>query len=93
MPGVNSIKRIRHALAPVDYANSAELFYSDCRRRPATHRRQRRSIDKPRRTGIARHFKDLGGGRAIPLNDIETIRTVAQVGEYLRDLMARQVGC
>jgi len=30
---------------------------------------------------------------SIPLNDIETIRTVAQVGEYLRDLMARQVGC
>ena len=30
---------------------------------------------------------------SIPLNDIETIRTVAQVGEYLRDLMTRQVGC
>lgn len=30
---------------------------------------------------------------SIPLNDVETIRTVAQVGEYLRDLIARQVGC
>jgi acyl carrier protein len=30
---------------------------------------------------------------SIPLNDIETIRTVAQVGEYLRDLIARQAGC
>jgi acyl carrier protein len=27
---------------------------------------------------------------SIPLNDIETIRTVAQVGEYLRDLIAGQ---
>jgi acyl carrier protein len=30
---------------------------------------------------------------SIPLNDIETIRTVAQVGEYLRNLIARQAGC
>jgi acyl carrier protein len=30
---------------------------------------------------------------SIPLNDIETIRTVAQVGEYLRHLIARQAGC
>jgi len=30
---------------------------------------------------------------SIPLNDVDTIRTVAQVGEYLRDLIARQVGC
>jgi len=30
---------------------------------------------------------------SIPLNDIETIRTVAQVGEYLRDLIGRQAGC
>ena len=30
---------------------------------------------------------------SIPLNDIETIRTVAEVGEYLRDLIARQDGC
>jgi acyl carrier protein len=30
---------------------------------------------------------------SIPLNDVETIRTVAQVGEYLRDLIARQGGC
>jgi len=29
---------------------------------------------------------------SIPLNDVETIRTVAQVGEYLRDLIARQAG-
>ena len=29
---------------------------------------------------------------SIPLNDIETIRTVAQVGEYLRDLIGRQAG-
>jgi len=29
---------------------------------------------------------------SIPLNDIETIRTVAQVGEYLRDLIAGQAG-
>jgi len=27
---------------------------------------------------------------SIPLNDIETIRTVAQVGEYLRNLIAPQ---
>ncbi len=30
---------------------------------------------------------------SIPLNDIETIRTVAQVGEYLRDLIERPAGC
>jgi acyl carrier protein len=30
---------------------------------------------------------------SIPLNDIETVRTVAQVGEYLRTLVARQAGC
>ena len=30
---------------------------------------------------------------SIPLNDIETIRTVAQVGGYLRNLIARQAGC
>jgi len=30
---------------------------------------------------------------SIPLNDIETVRTVAQVGEYLRNLIARQAGC
>ena len=30
---------------------------------------------------------------SIPLNDIETIRTVAEVGEYLRDLIAGQAGC
>jgi acyl carrier protein len=30
---------------------------------------------------------------SIPLNDIETIRTVAEVGEYLRNLIARQAGC
>jgi acyl carrier protein len=30
---------------------------------------------------------------SIPLNDIETIRTVAEVGEYLRELIARQAGC
>ena len=30
---------------------------------------------------------------SIPLNDIETIRTVAQVGEYLRDLLERPAGC
>jgi len=29
---------------------------------------------------------------SIPLNDIETIRTVAQVGEYLRDLLERPAG-
>lgn len=29
---------------------------------------------------------------SIPLNDIETSRTIAQVGERLRDLMARQAG-
>ena len=30
---------------------------------------------------------------SIPLNDIETVRTVAQVGEYLRNRIARQAGC
>ncbi len=30
---------------------------------------------------------------SIPLNDLETVRTVAQVGEYLRNLIARQAGC
>jgi len=30
---------------------------------------------------------------SIPLNDIETIRTVAQVGEYLRNLLERPAGC
>jgi len=30
---------------------------------------------------------------SIPVNDIETIRTVAQVGEYLRHLVAGQAGC
>jgi len=30
---------------------------------------------------------------SIPLNDIETIRTVAEIGEYLRGLIARQAGC
>ena len=29
---------------------------------------------------------------SIPLNDIETIRTVAQVGEYLRGLLERPAG-
>jgi len=30
---------------------------------------------------------------SIPLNDIEAIRTVAQVGEYLRHVIAGQAGC
>ena len=30
---------------------------------------------------------------SIPLNDIETIRTVAEIGEYLRSLIARQARC
>ena len=30
---------------------------------------------------------------SIPLNDIETIRTIAEIGEYLRGLTARQAGC
>jgi acyl carrier protein len=30
---------------------------------------------------------------SIPLNDIETIRTVAEIGEYLRGLIARQARC
>jgi len=29
---------------------------------------------------------------SIPLNDIETIQTIAQVGEYLRGLITRQAG-
>jgi acyl carrier protein len=29
---------------------------------------------------------------SIPLNDVETIRTVAQVGEHLRGLIAQQAG-
>ena len=30
---------------------------------------------------------------SIPLNDIEMVRTVAEIGQYLRGLIARQAGC